>query len=47
MATLVECPECGRTNNTFVNPDRCYACGYEWTVEEWRSAGGEKAEGGL
>lgn len=43
MAELRECPRYGRTNNVFVNPDRCYACGYEW-VETTRV---ENATGGV
>lgn len=29
-AETKECPECGTTNDTFVNPKRCWDCGHEW-----------------
>lgn len=30
MSDLLDCPECGTTNNVFVNDERCYSCGAEW-----------------
>lgn len=27
---LQECENCGRLNNTRINPDHCYACGQAW-----------------
>lgn len=27
---LAECPNCGRLNDTWVNPKRCYHCRTPW-----------------
>lgn len=30
MGVLRECQNCGRSNNTFVNPDHCCNCRAKW-----------------
>ena len=35
--TLERCPDCDRLNNTWVNPDHCYACGTAWDATAART----------